>query len=208
MRKVYARCLLPVLTAFTLNAPAQSTNALPVLVSVAVNVTPGNKVVISWTMLAKVNTDYFDVERSRDGISWQSVAIIKADVNAVVPTTYTALDQSPLKGSAFYQVRIKDLNGTVTVTAIKTVWINGLASASLYPNPASQQVNILPGQLPHADWSVSIINSSGQLMVQKRYSKNTTLASLPVNAYAAGNYIVQIAEGSSLQSAQLMIHHQ
>jgi hypothetical protein len=209
MKKAFRLFLLfAVWMVFAQESSAQTgTNALPVLISVDANLRSDNKVVISWTILAQVNTDYFDVERSNDGISWQSIAVVNADANAAIPATYTALDISPLKGSDFYKIRIKDLNGNISFTAIKNVRVNTSGGISLYPNPASNKVNISLGQFPHADWSVSIFNGLGQIMVQKKYTKNTTIVSLPVYNYPEGNYTVEITEGNFRQSNTLMINH-
>jgi hypothetical protein len=209
MKKAYQLFFLPaVWMALALPSPAQTRpNALPVLVNVDANLRSDNKVIVTWTMLAKVNTDYFDVEKSNDGVSWKSIATVKADDNAVIPTSYSVLDAFPLKGSNFYQVRIKDLNGNITFTVIKNVRVNASGGISLYPNPSTNQLNISLGEFPPADWSVSIINNLGQLMVQKKYSKNITVVSLPVYNYPEGNYIVQVAAGSSKQSNNLMITH-
>jgi Secretion system C-terminal sorting domain len=164
-------------------------------------------VVVSWTMLAKINTDCFDVEKSNDGISWHSIATIKADNDTIVPFTYTSLDMSPLKGSNFYKVRIKDMNGNFTSTAIKTVWVNIPGSITIFPNPSSTQVNISLGQVAHSDWTISIINDLGQVIEQKKYNKSITTVKLVVNNYPAGNYTVEVIEDNSKQSNRLLINH-
>jgi Secretion system C-terminal sorting domain len=201
--------LLPavVMIVFAGNTFAQSRNALPVLVTVNANLTNANQVAISWTMLAKVNTDYFDVEKSNDGISWKSIATVKPYDSTAIPFTYTAFDMFPLKGSNFYRVRLNDLDGSMTFTAIKNVRVTAFCNATIYPNPASGLVNILLGQLSGTDWHISIINNTGQLMTMKNFSKNTTTASLSVNNYPAGNYILKITDGHSVQSNRLMINH-
>jgi hypothetical protein len=95
----------------------------------------------------------------------------------------------------------------MTFTAIKNVRVTTFCSVTIYPNPASGQVNILLGQLSATGWQVSIINNNGQVMTMKNFSKNTIAASLPVNNFPAGNYFLKITDGSSVQSNRLMINH-
>jgi len=209
MKKVYLLFLLPaVMIAFGKNSFAQATNGtLPVLINISANLTDGNKVAVSWTILQKVNTDCFDVEKSNDGISWRSIATVKPCNDSAVPFTYNMIDASPLKGSNLYRIRIKDVNGLIGLTVIKNVRVNATGRMSMYPNPSANLVNISLGQVPRSDWYITIVNHLGQVVVQKRYSKSTTMVSLPVNNYPAGNYTVEIREGDSRQSNALMINH-
>jgi len=78
---------------------------------------------------------------------------------------------------------------------------------SVYPNPSSGQVNIALGDVPTTDWHVSLITAAGQIILQKKYSRNNTAVCLPVNHIATGNYVLEITDGSSKQQKRLMINH-
>ncbi|MEP6749276.1 MAG: T9SS type A sorting domain-containing protein [Bacteroidota bacterium] len=208
MKKVYLLLMLAALMfSFSEKSTAQSPGSLPGLVTISADIAAGNKVVVSWTMLAKVNTDLFDVEKSSDGINWRSIATVKSENDTIVPFTYTSLDMSPLKGSNFYKVRLKDMNGNFTSTAIKRVWVNASGSINIFPNPSSNLINISLGQVAHANWSISIINDLGQIIEYKKYNKNITAVKLAVNNYPAGNYTVEVIEDNFKQSNRLLINH-
>ncbi len=193
--------------AFSGNAFAQTTSgALPVLINIDANLTTGNKVAISWTMLQKVNTDCFDVEKSNDGFSWRSIATVKALNDTIVPFTYNMVDAYPLKGANLYRIRIRDLSGQVGLTIARTIWVHTAGVISIYPNPSADRVNILLGQPARTNWTARLINSAGQLLLQKTYARSTTLSSLLLTGCPAGNYILEIADGHTIQRNTLMIN--
>jgi len=201
----------------TITGPARATGtsggfilgALPVvLANFQANLTTGKKVAISWTTQQELNSNNFNVQRSSDGISWLNIATIKAAGNSTLPVNYSYTDGTPAKGANLYRVRINDLDGKVGYTEIKNVRINALGKISLFPNPSTDRVTISLGEVPAADWSVSLVNNAGQLVFQKKFGKSTTNVTLPLSAYAEGTYTIEINDGASKQSSKLFISRQ
>jgi hypothetical protein len=184
------------------------TGALPViLTSFNASLTSGKQVTLSWTTEQEVNSDFFDVEKSVDAVNWNSIGTLKAAGSSSNPLTYNFVDNNPSKGSNFYRVRINDLDGKFVYTPVKNVRLNESGKISLFPNPSSDVLNISLGDAPAADWSVSLINYSGQMLIQKKFSKNTSTVSIPVYNYPSGNYLLRITDGKTIQTNKLMISH-
>lgn len=178
-----------------------------VLTGFEANLSNGNKVNISWTTAQEENSDHFTVEKSTDGIHWQTVAIVKAAGNSSLPVNYSASDATPSTGANMYRIAMVDLNGKTTYTIIRNVRLNALGHISLFPNPAADVMNISLGNVPAADWSLVIFNHVGQMVGKYKFSKNTTTASLPVNKYPTGNYAVEISDGNTKQTSSILISH-
>lgn len=210
MKKLYVLVLIILfLIALAANLFAQSpAGALPVIL-VEVNATPttNNQVAICWTTTQQINTDCFNVEKSNDGVSWRCIAVVKAGVNTAKPVSYTTLDPFPLKGSNFYRILLKNLNGESGYTETKHVRMNALGKTTIYPNPSSGIIHIALSETPPADWYLSLMDSFGQVIRQKKYNRNTTTASLPVDSYPNGSYILQITSGNDSQNKKLLINH-
>ncbi len=146
---------------------AQNTSTLPISMDLRADLSGSNKVVISWTILLKLNTDYFDVEKSHDGIGWNSMAVVKPDTSFVIPCHYTRVDLFPVRGANFYRIRMRDATGRTTFTPMKLVRVTAFCNISVYPNPAFQQVNISLGQAPAKDWSVLLISAKAKRSCKK-----------------------------------------
>ena len=181
---------------------------LPVILTkFEANLSDGKKVVLSWSTEQEENADHFTVEKSTDGIHWQSVATVQAAGNSSIALHYTATDATPSTGANFYRIAMVDLNGKTTYTVIKNVRLNALGHISLYPNPATDVMNISLADAPRADWSLVIFNHAGQAVGKYKFNKNTTTAALPVGKYSTGNYVVEISDGSTKQTSSILISH-
>lgn len=182
--------------------------SLPVvLVGFSTNLTSNNKIAISWTTQQEVNTDCFNVEKSNDGIAWECIATVKATGNSAIPVTYNAEDLFPLKGSNFYRIAIKSQSGDIGRTITKNVRVTSLCAVAIYPNPSTNVINISLAEIPAVDWKLSLVNSAGQIIFQKKYNRLLTTTSLSVTNYLNGNYILEIDDGKSRHSNTLMINH-
>ncbi len=78
---------------------------------------------------------------------------------------------------------------------------------SIYPNPASQQVQVLMNSKNKASSEITILNSMGGMMYKKPVSltigKNTF--SIPIQNLAGGNYFLRINAGEKLQTAMFTV---
>ncbi len=178
-----------------------------VLTSFNANLTNGRKVAISWTTQQEVNSDFFDVQKSADGLNWRSIGTLKAAGNSSNPVAYSFTDNNPQKGSNFYRIRMNDLDGKFSFTPVKNVYLNEAGRISLYPNPTTDVLNISLGTAPAADWSISLYDNSGHMMMQGKYNKATTAISVPVQDYPSGYYVLKIMDGNSVQSNKFIINH-
>lgn len=119
-----------------------STGSLPIeLVSFTASQEKG-KVVLKWTTNAEINNDYFSVERSINGISFEVIKKIKGQGNSNSLTNYIENDSNPLHGISYYRLRQTDFDGKNSVSEIVAVDISKLEalplSFEIYPNPISQ----------------------------------------------------------------------
>jgi len=67
---------------------------------------------ISWETASELNNDYFEVQRSIDGIQWQSIATLNGSGNSSSSVFYREQDSSPLRGLSYYRLKQVDFNGT------------------------------------------------------------------------------------------------
>ncbi len=185
--------------------------ALPVTLSGFVaNLASGGKVAINWNTQQEINTDHFDIQRSSDGLNWQPLSTIKAAGSLSTPKSYSCTD-STLRKREFnlYRLKTVDVDGNFSAfSSIVNVRLSLVGKVSVFPNPAASLLNLSLAEVPVSDWTVSLINNSGQILLKKKFSKDQTTVSLPVINCPTGNYTVEITDGAGSQSVKLMIAHQ
>lgn len=171
------------------------------------NLSSTNTVKIDWNTQQEVNTDRFEVLRSSDGISWQTIATIKATGFSSGPKNYSFTDPAPQKGVNLYRLKTIDLDGNFGFSGVTNVHLDILGKISVFPNPAVNVVTVSLGQAPASDWTLSLRNLFGQTVIEKKFGKDYSTASLNVNGFPAGNYSVEINVGGSKQIGKLVIAH-
>ncbi len=127
----------------------------------------GNK--IKWTTVAEINNDYFTLERSYDGITFVTIAIVQGagNTNAIVNYSYT--DTAENASVFYYRLKQTDYNGTFSYS--KIVVVEGQAEAKsaflLYPNPSDGSKISLLFEVPNNESAgiIKVYNALGQLIL-------------------------------------------
>ncbi len=134
---------------------------LPVtLISFSVTAEEQN-VRLNWNTSAETNSDRFEIQRSRDGKNWGTLASVNANGESTVNQVYTYLDQQPRSGNNFYRLKMVDRDNTFAYSSVKSIRIDGKELVVAYPNPSDG-----PVQLTVADWkrvrSITAVDMDGR----------------------------------------------
>lgn len=114
--------------------------ALPVtLVSFTVTNQDDQKVRLDWVTAEETNNSFYTVERSADGIQFESIGTKEGSGNSSALLYYQFIDLQPLNGRAFYRLKQTDNNGVFDYSEIKSVYIERLYTFGFkaFPNPVS-----------------------------------------------------------------------
>jgi len=66
---------------------------------------------LTWVTSSERNSDYFVIERSTDGASFENIGTIDAAGNSSTTLTYSFNDNSPYSGVSYYRIKQVDYNG-------------------------------------------------------------------------------------------------
>ena len=184
-------------------ATSDASDVLPLtLISFSANAV-NNKVNIDWQTANETNTDYFLVQRSKDGTTWETIQNAKAvGANNPSTTNYSAEDQNPYSGISFYRLIEVDKNGKQTNSDVRKVSIGNIsANIIVYPNPATDKITI---SFPSSDkYEVSLITSIGHII--NKYAVNDTHIDLNVSGLSAGVYFINISHGTVIETKKIVV---
>lgn len=168
-----------------------SNNPLPVeLTSFACNKVSNGTVQLSWITATELNSDYFSIEKSSDGIRFQSIGKKEASGNSNTAVRYTFLDTDVNAGKAYYRLKQIDLDGKSEYSDLCFV-NNELEEYKLkiYPNPAGNTVYINLGT--EESPSVSVLNNWGDEVPVSMYDSDKGKV-LDTTGLPDGLYIIQV----------------
>jgi len=76
---------------------------------------------LSWITMNEIDSDYFAVERSANGIEWQILKKIESAGNYFCQQEYSFVDVAPLHGTSYYRLRQVDLNGSFSFSKVMSI---------------------------------------------------------------------------------------
>ncbi|PSL21410.1 putative secreted protein (Por secretion system target) [Dyadobacter jiangsuensis] len=163
----------------------------------------GNTALLTWSTTEEVNSDRFEIERSRNGKVWSTIGSIRSNGESSVLRNYTYTDGSPEKGENLYRLRMVDLDGTYAFSAIKAVFVeNGTERISVYPNPVvnGKLTITIPGS---ERYRAELTTLTGNLVLQQSLTKNQELN---LHGLASGMYVLRfISTSGDVQTKMFVV---
>ncbi len=166
-----------------LNLNAQGT--LPIILGNFSAVVDNGAVDLAWTTDMEVNSDHFGVQSSSNaGATWNTIGTVAAAGNSASVTDYSFVDSHPAQGTSEYRLVLVDRNGNTAYSPVKAVRIGSMSSVSVYPNPASDYVNVTLSGEASISANIRLVNLSGQVLLEKTVTNaGGTTVPLTVSSY-------------------------
>ncbi|MBK0404601.1 T9SS type A sorting domain-containing protein [Adhaeribacter sp. BT258] len=168
---------------FVLANKKGGTNPLPVeLLSFKV-AAKENATALTWETASEKNSSHFEIERSHDARTFETIGTEKAMGNSQTFKRYAFADQNPMSGVAYYRLKQVDLDGTIAYSKIEQVNRNAKAQdIQLYPNPTAGRLYL---QTSAEISNVRMLNVLGQEVYSAKENIRTgfDIAHLPNGVY-------------------------
>jgi hypothetical protein len=116
-----------------------SGSPLPItLVSFKISTTDSNSVELIWATASERNFDKFVIEKSRDGLTFQSIGEVKGIGTSSTLQNYSFTDVNPVSGTNYYRLKSVDLDNSFAYSkTIFTSFEGEKKTFSVYPNPSN-----------------------------------------------------------------------
>lgn len=152
----------------------------------------GDDVLLTWQAASEKNSKGFYVQYSIDGRSWQTLTFIAGTNNNNTGKSYSYLHHdNKTEMNRFYRLLQEDVNGSVTISDVREVNFTTTGNIQLNPNPVKDVLNIQTAG-SFAATQLSLYNSTGELLMQKKYTGNNNQVNL--SHFAAGVYILRLSD--------------
>jgi hypothetical protein len=152
----------------------------------------GNSVLLQWATAAESNNDFFEIERSADGLTWTSIGSVKAAGNNSDQHSYSFIDKQPLPGNNFYRLRQADLDGKFTYSRIVSISSSDApAEWQIYQNPVLDGVLRIRLVAPS---TMVVTNATGQILWQGRLGQG--MQQINVQGWPRGLYLLRSDQSS------------
>ncbi len=184
------------LTSFSGFTGAEFSNPLPVEMLDFNGKCLNGNALIEWQTATEINNDYFTIQKSADLKTWESVGTIKGSGTISTIQSYQYIDNDYNSEIPYYRLMQTDFDGKTTIFEPMTIFCNteSIRNVSLFPNPASNKINILSNSDKNAFLDIKILNYYGTLVYEsnklQNISNNNT--SIDISTLPNGIYFIMI----------------
>ena len=163
-------------------------------------------IVLSWATSDEKNNDYFLVEKSTDGIHFETIGKVDGHGNSNAYLSYSYTDQSTETGIVYYRLKQVDFDTRSAYSAVASVNITSTPSVYVYPSPVSSGNDVqvkINGIGEDESVTIEVIDVPGQSVLN--YSGKGSVHSLSSSALAKGFYSVVIKASGLVQTTKLVV---
>ena len=180
----------PTATVFGVNVP------LPIYISNFEGKTVEKGVELTWNVVEEKDGKEFEVLRFDDRMQNEEV-LGKVALTDQRIGKYTFLDEKPLLGTNYYQLKQIDIDGSFTKSKIVAVNPGIISATVIAPNPAQDYVNVQFSSRTAGTSEVTIYNIAGQPVSSAsiRISEGKNNHRLNVKKLGGGHYFMKINHG-------------
>ncbi|MEO8149326.1 MAG: T9SS type A sorting domain-containing protein [Bacteroidia bacterium] len=168
--------------------------------------TKNNSANCKWTTAQEINNDFFTLEKSVDGKTFQNVAHIPATISTLPYHSYNFIDENPFGGISYYRLSQTDLNGSTQM--LKTVSVNlknkNNFSVECYPSVGNGELTINSNK---AISEIRVFDATGNLI--RDFSHSSSFDFLQLTALKNGIYFIEFLSESEneISNKKIIINH-
>ena len=162
----------------------------------------GFEVSLLWETAHEQNSDFFEIERSLDGDSFEKIGSVYASGNSDERRSYNFVDGNPNANKLYYRLKMVDLDGQFEYSDIETVDFKP-APMKIRPNPTNGEIffDFSDSWLQENDGvSIRIIDISGRLIYDTNLNSGQMIlpTSIDLSAHPNGIYFLQCIQDDEI----------
>jgi len=161
----------------------------------------GKYVALKWETASEINCDYYLLERSTDGISWEGVAYIQGAGNSNEISTYSWADNYDSNGAAlYYRLTQFDYNGDKEILGIQSIICNAATDDSWVTINTDIFNNILINftATEGEPYEIKVFNLLGELIYFQSGTVENSIEQFVIPTYGLASSIYVVDVHSSL----------
>ncbi|MEP7251248.1 MAG: right-handed parallel beta-helix repeat-containing protein [Ginsengibacter sp.] len=164
-----------------------------------------NKTVdLEWKTTNETNTNYFEIERASDNVSYTSIGKVNA-ANIPGILTYNFADYDPAGSVNYYRLKQYDIDGKFTYSKVIHFQTFVKPGLSVSPNPAQTRINLqVSGVQSDKKISYYIFSSGGSLVKTGNEDQSTGQISVDITNLESGIYVLRAITETASYSKQFL----
>lgn len=170
----------------------------------------GKKVTLMWKNNPVNKCDYFTIEKSKDGIHFNTALIVKGAGHNTTLLDYSDIDFNPLSGLSYYRIKQTDYEGHAIYSSIVPVNFHYTKDGNMVTNTGTEADNAGLSSISNKEILVVVRDKNGmeytaKVVVSK--DQNQKLVATDGNRRLnKGSYLVVASSNNALYSRKLTVN--
>ncbi len=168
----------------------------------------GRTSLLRWETVLEVNSDFFSIEHSSNGLHFEEIGKVKATGESGIIQEYSFIDQNPGVGNIYYRLRMVDQDGRFEHSPIVELFFDTYGNAQfvkVHPNPGSGFFHFDFGTDQQGIAHLEVINLAGQQIFLKteKLDAGRHSISIDLSEFASGVYLYRLQTSEWTTSGKL-----
>ncbi len=170
----------------------------------------GNKdALLHWTTASETNNSHFDIERSYDGKTFETVGEVAGNGNSQhqIEYSYTDASVSKVENTVYYRLKQVDFDGAYEYSDIRVVRFDAVGNdmqLAAFPNPLNDELNVMLSLPSGEKYQLQVTNLQGALVHQRNHVFSSGLHTLDLSQWNSGMYIVEVISDRGSEHIKVM----
>lgn len=158
----------------------------------------GDAVYISWATASEKDHAFFTIEKSRDGLSFETLATREGTGTTISTTNYIEKDLKPFEGISYYRLKQQDYSGRYSYSAMVSVDRKKKSDSDVlvFPNPSDGNISLIVKGFEKQAVELTITDAMGKPCVSYNINVMETEETVQVfcrGLLAPGSYVLSIS---------------
>ena len=157
---------------------------------------------LTWQTATEQNNSHFSVERSQDGFAFDKIGEVKGAGTSTKAKDYNFVDNAPVKGTNYYQLRQVDFDGKETISKTVAVNFDGkVGKAKVYPTVVKVMLTVELASDAATD--ISVRDVTGRVVLSKN-TEGAFSTTLDLGTAANGLYFITVQSNQGLETMKVL----
>lgn len=154
--------------------------------------------VLEWQTGSEYNNAYFEIQTSKDGITYYTIGRVNSHGNSTTTQSYAFTDRLPISGANYYRLKQVDIDGHSTLSNIVLLNFTDKGRPMIvYPNPAADNLTFEISK-PSTNVQARILATDGKLVRMEKLSAVQRNHELDITSLSSGSYILEITTDNNV----------
>ena len=163
-----------------------------------------NEVHVKWLTAMELDNDYFEVQRSSDGIDFEVIQTIDGFGTTSFNQDYYTEDISPLSGVSYYRLSQTDFDGTKTTYSPVAVQFEQIDIQAIYVSNDLNKAYLHFESNSEKQYELIVTDNLGRLISNQTLKAQTGVNRKSLNLLKQGVYHISIIFADEIESVSFL----